>query len=358
MSNNLIIHRYPTTTDASLQAWNAADQLILNYIYEGQINPLHALIFNDRFGYLTCHLAEHIPLVISNYRSQEKAILQNMSTNHLGKPHFLNALEKNAVPSSLGIIKIPKSMDLFRLQLHQLCDQLTDDGQVICGFMTKYFTPQIVKIAEVYFEQVTQTKAWKKARLMILSGKKAKPEWPILEQINWQEQTLSQYRGVFSSGHIDYATQFFLEHLQIHNEDQTILDLASGNGVIAKFIRDKSPLATIHLVDDSWLAVASSKLNLKEDNHHFHYNDTLDDIEDGSLDLIVSNPPFHFDFETNTEITFSLFSQAKQKLKPGSRFELVANRHLPYKPFLEKLFKHVMIVTQNNNFIIYSCLNR
>lgn len=343
--------------DASLQAWNAADQLILSHIQEEQINAFHSLIFNDRFGYLAGHLSENAPQVISNYRSQEKAILQNLSDNHLGKPNFVDALVISATPSSLGILKVPKSMDLFQLQLHQLYDQLNSDATVICGFMTKYFTPQMVKIAEIYFDNVYQTKAWKKARLMILSDRKSKPEWPILEQITWREQTFSQYRGVFSSGHIDYATQFFLEHLKIHEGDETILDLASGNGVIAKFVRDLAPLATIHLVDDSWLAVESSKLNLKEGNHHFHYNDTLEDIEDHSLDLIVSNPPFHFDFETNIEITFSLFSQAKQKLKSGGRFELVANRHLPYKPFLEKLFKQVMIVTQNNNFIIYRSLN-
>lgn len=345
--------RYPPSRDPSLKAWNAADDLILHSLKEEDIDATNVTIFNDRFGYLTCHLHASKPQVVGNYKSQEKAILQNLAHNQLTNTSFVDPLLNNATNTSLGITKIPKSLDLFRLYLQQLHSKLNEGGTVICGFMTKYFTPQLIKIAEEYFENVTQTKAWKKARLMILSGKKILPQLEVLERFEWDNKTYAQYLGVFSSGHIDYATQFFLEHLKITDSDQNILDLASGNGVIACYTREQNPDAAIHLVDDSWLAVESSKLNLTNGENHFHFNDTLDDILNESLDLVVSNPPFHFDFEPNIEITYSLFSQVRFKLKPGGRFELVANRHLPYKPFLEKIFSKVEVLSQNNQFIIY-----
>lgn len=347
------ILRYPPTKDRSLKAWNAADELILSYIQETEADRSNVIICNDRFGYLTCQLHFSKPQIVVNYKSQEKAVVQNLTSNHFTRPDFVDPLLSKATNTSLGIIKIPKSLDLFKLFLHQLHNKLNEDGIVICGFMTKYFTPQLIKIAEEYFENVTQTKAWKKARLMILSGKKILPKVNILEGYEWNNDTYKQYLGVFSAGHIDYATQFFLEHLQISDSDQNILDLASGNGVIAKQIREKKIDATIYLVDDSWLALESSKLNLTTGENYFHFNDTLDNIEDNSLDLIVSNPPFHFEFEPNIEITLSLFFQAKEKLRNGGHFQLVANRHLPYRPFLQKLFGTVEIIIQNDHFIIY-----
>lgn len=348
------IKRYPPTRDKSLKAWNAADELILRYIQEEDLTAHSPILINDRFGYLTCHLFEHQPQVVVNYRSQEKAIEVNLKNNLLSSVDFAAPLLSNVASTELGIIKIPKSMDLFRLCLHQLHKKLEDNGVVICGFMTKYFTPQLIKISGEYFENVEQTKAWKKARLMVLSRKKSLPELNILNSFEWNGQLYQQYLGVFSAGHIDYATQFFLENLEVKSEDQNILDLASGNGVIGKYVREQNSDAAIYLTDDSWLAIESSKLNLTDGNNLFHYNNTLEDMKDDSFDLVLSNPPFHFDFEPNIEVTKTLFAEVKSKLKIGGRFEMVANRHLPYKPFLDSLFSKVEIAKQNKNFIVYS----
>ena len=70
------------------------------------------------------------------------------------------------------LIKIPKSLDLFRFQLDQLHESLKEDTLVICAFMTKYFSAQILKIAEDYFELCEQSIAWKKSRLLFLKKKR------------------------------------------------------------------------------------------------------------------------------------------------------------------------------------------
>ena len=106
---------------------------------------------------------------------------------------------------------------------------------------------------------------------------------------------------MFSAKEIDQATQFFINNLQVEENTKEVLDLAAGNGVLGYIIQKQLPNCKIHLIDDFYLAIESAKLNLKGENVCFHYNDTLKEIEENSIDLVVSNPPFHFEYETNIE---------------------------------------------------------
>ena len=177
----------------------------------------------------------------------------------------------------------------------------------------------------------------------------------FLNTISFNNEEITQYFGVFSSKHIDYATQFLIENLEPPEQLETVLDLASGNGILAKEVHKQFPDAEYHLVDDSQLAVESSKLNLEGEKIHFYHNNNLEDIASNSLDYIVSNPPFHVEYEIDISLPLRLFRAAEKKLKPEGKFQLVANTHLNYKPHLEKIFKKVEIVYDNDKFTVYSC---
>lgn len=352
------ITRYPTTENRSLQAWNAADEYLLQYLDTLNIvNPTIA-IYNDRFGFLSCVLHAHRPISNFNYRSQLKAIQKNHDANQLelhpnSKAAFNIPLRKKV---NIVLLKIPKSFDLFRFQLLHASHHLEEGGIILCGFMTKYFSPKMLEIANEFFEKIEQSKALKKARVMLLQKTKNVESFPIVHAIPYKELIFKQYFGVFSSKNIDYASQFFIEHLEVKKEDNRILDLACGNGILAKMIRLQSPNCEIHLVDDSYMAIDSAKLNLEDRERTFFYcNDCLEDYEDVFFDFIVSNPPFHFEYETNIEVSLRLFQEAKRCLKKDGRFQLVANRHLNYKTHLIKLFQTVRVIAENQKFIIYEC---
>jgi 16S rRNA G1207 methylase RsmC len=354
--NEYEITRYPSSTNKSLIAWNSADELILNYISENEVDASNSIIYNDHFGFLTTFLNEFSPKVVIESKSQEKAILQNINKNEINSNsiELLTPFEKLEFNPKLVIIKIPKSMDLFRYYLEQLAEILDENATVICGFMTKYFTPQILEVANEYFYEIEQTKAVKKSRLLILKNVKSK-----LKEINVTEiklndsEILKQYPGVFSSKNIDYATQFLIENMNLREADSKIMDLASGNGIIAYEMNKKKPNCEIHLVDNSFLAIESSKLNLIGSNFHFHYSDNLDEFEENYFDFIISNPPFHFEHETNIEIAISLFEQSVKLLKNDGHLQVVANKHLNYKTHLTKLFSKVEFTAENEKFIIY-----
>lgn len=354
--------RYPETTNKSLRAWSAAEEYVLLKLEELERNLGKIAIYNDRFGFLSCILNEHKPLVVVERKSQQRSIEQNMDLNKLQWDREQQCSPLSELPEKVdvGIINIPKTMDLFELYLNHLSRSLSEDGMVICSFMTKYFSPQMLSIAGDYFEEVEQSLARKKSRLLILKNKTKRPQKELIHTIPFAfeeegREQLQQYFGVFSSGNIDYATQFLIGHLTLKEGDNKVMDLASGNGVIARAIQLKDPEIEIHLMDDSLLAVESSKLNLDPVNTHFHWNDTLKDFEANSFDLVVSNPPFHFGHETNIEVTLELFKGVAKVLKPEARFICVANQHLNYKTHLDKIFKGVEVMAQNKKYILYSC---
>ncbi|RLD40126.1 MAG: hypothetical protein DRI86_15835 [Bacteroidetes bacterium] len=355
-------NRFPFTKNKSLQAWNAADELIVSY-HKEKDNNLQAAIINDRFGYLSCHLNNLKPICIIDFKSQKLAIEYNLKENDfiISEDDFVNPL--SAFPNKVkqAIIKIPKSMELYSLYLEQICENSDDDIEVTAGFMTKYFNKQMIEIAKEYFEEVEQSKAKKKARLIFMKGKKAITKHELINKVKINEKLyLKQYYGVFASSKIDVATRYLLENIHVNKAELQIMDLASGNGVIANHINElyKSKnweLPQLHLVDDSFLAIESSKLNFEGDNIHFYQDANMESISEESMDMIISNPPFHFEHEENTEISLNLFRKSILVLKTGGRMIVVYNRHLNYIPFLKSIFSNTKIVAESNRFVVVEC---
>jgi len=359
----LNIQRYPKTNNKSLVAWNAADEYLLSYFQKQEYKNPNILLQGDRFGFLACHLATYNPTSVITYKSQEKAISQNIISNNLNlsESAFISPLDNCSSEINIALLKIPKSLGLFRLYLYQLSRIKNKELVVLAAFMTKHFSKQMLSIALDFFEEVEQSLAWKKSRILILKKPRTFVENSITSSIKLDEnEEIKQYFGVFAANNVDYATQFLLENTSIKESDERILDLASGNGIIAyniyqKYNANKWQQPELHLLDDSFLAVESSKLNLKDENTYFHYDDNMDSFDDEYFDLIITNPPFHFEYEINTEISVGFFKQAKRCLKSNGRFVLVFNRHLPYKVLLRRVFQEVRLVQENSKFVVLEC---
>ncbi len=350
------LKRYPATEDKSLRAWSNAELLVLDYVKDKDAENIH--LFNDRFGVWNCVLNDKKLTTIWTYASQQKAISQNLTLNNLSPDFDCRTPLDNLLNVDLALIKIPKSLELFELFLQQIHKSANENTEVVCGFMTKYFSASYLKVAEQYFEIVTQSKAWKKSRLLILKKPKTKVDYKkLINEISWKN-TLQQYYGVFSSGKVDIGTQFLLENIQFKSDELNVIDVASGNGVIACEIVKQNSEVSVTLVDDFNLAIASSKLNLINEKVNFICADTLGDLKEASFDLAISNPPFHFEHENNIEVALSLFKGVKNCLKPNGRFVLVANSHLNYKTHLNKMFNEVSVLKQNKKFDIIECIKK
>lgn len=342
-----------------MQAWNAADELMMQYFNDLNTQKSICAIYHDQFGYLTCHLANKKPLVIINLNSQQKAIEKNSSRLglELSSKQLKNPLETIETPIDLVMMKMPKSLDLFELYLQQMQRSAQKDATVVIGFMTRNFTKQSLQIAEKYFEELEQSKAKKKARLLLLKKPKPSFQKELIREIKLNEQiSLKQHYGIFSANHIDYASQFLIEHLKVNDDDHRILDIGCGNGILALKAQEQNPSAELYLTEDNYLALESAKLNLGDSPFtHYYFSDDLQVFSGDFFPLVISNPPFHFEYENNIEITLRLFEETHRVLTVGGRFLMVANRHLNYAVHLKKIFNKVMTLAENDRFIVCEC---
>ncbi len=71
------------------------------------------------------------------------------------------------------------------------------------------------------------------------------------------------------------------------------------------------------------------------------------------FDLIVTNPPFHDEYQTDISVSLDLFLQATERLSASGYLVVVANRHLNYLTHLRRYFDEVTTVAENEKFIVY-----
>lgn len=353
------LQRYPATTNRSLLPFAAADELLLEW-YDEQAPPTaRVTVAHDRFGSLAACLGAPLQF-IGLFHSQETALALNAGEDVLAKLTVTGLLEEWE-PSDYYLLRLPKSLDLLELYLLKAALSARPGARLAVGFMTRHFSPRLLEIAGRYAENVRQSRARKKARLLFLEGLRAPDGATIpIRELHYEGRSYRQFPGVFSGAHIDYATQLLLRHWQDLDladlpESATILDLACGNGIIGAELLGRYTKASLVATDDSALAVASARLNLPEQRVRVLYHHRLDFLADNAIDLVVTNPPFHFGYENNIEVSLDLFRQSRRVLRPGGRLIIVANRHLNYGTHLQKLFPRVDRVMETHKFVIYVC---
>ncbi|MCG8452899.1 MAG: methyltransferase [Spirochaetales bacterium] len=392
--SSYILQRFPPTDNHSLKAVSAADQHLLNWCAgelkdHPQIPHLHGvpLVLHDRFGALSIPLAggRKVLRTLILSQSQEHSIKANLEENHIAENHcqferpfsnnsipFEREIHPPSLPSMLApwaMIRIPKSLELWEFYLEYLVKNLHPEGLVGAGFMTKYFTPKLLKIAQKYFHHVHQGQAWKKSRILFLSHpKEIREEQSLITIERKGTSCLQQLPGVFSSQKVDDATTFLLETFHKYEnlcpKHGRILDLGCGNGVIAQELSKLAPNAEIHGMDDQWLAVLSAQFNCS-DSIQLHWEHSpfalgcslAGEPQSGvpwspPFQMIVTNPPFHLEHEIDLSLPLRLFFESRRILEPGGSLIVVGNRHLNYSTHLQKAFASCRVLRQNKKFEI------
>jgi len=123
-----------------------------------------------------------------------------------------------------------------------------------------------------------------------------------------------------------------------------------------------NPEATIHFVDESYMAVASAESNFNrafpERSALFKVTDCLNGITLDSCDLILNNPPFHQQNTIGDFIAWQMFTESKAVLKQGGELWVIGNRHLNYHAKLKRLLGNCSTVASNNKFVILKTVKR
>ncbi len=362
------LRRLPYRKNELLQAWDAADEYVLNYLADKPIpEGANLVILNDSFGALATALSVYRPSAISDSWLSQQATRHNFSLNGIADEQ-LSLLDSLALPAA-GIdyllIKIPKTLALLEYQLHRLRPLLTADCQVMAAGMVKSLPATAWKLLERLIGPTTPSLAVKKARLIFasLDQNMQLPEnpYPVRYSLENTELQICNHANVFSRDSLDIGSRFLLQHLP-HNADyRDFIDLGCGNGVVGLLLAGQNPQARLRFVDESFMAIASAQENFtaayeNRREAEFIVGDCLSDFPVNSADCIVCNPPFHQQHVIGDQIASQMFQQAHKVLRKGGELRVIGNRHLNYHLNLKKLFGNCRQVAANSKFVIFSSI--
>ncbi|EEF3813965.1 23S rRNA (guanine(1835)-N(2))-methyltransferase RlmG [Salmonella enterica subsp. diarizonae] len=365
---SLTLKRFPQTDDVNpLLAWEAADEYLLQQLDETEIRG-PVLILNDTFGALSCALAEHSPYSIGDSYLSELGTRENLRHNGIAESSvtFLDSTADYPQAPGIVLIKVPKTLALLEQQLRALRKVVTAHTRIIAGAKARDIHTSTLELFEKVLGPTTTTLAWKKARLINCTFSNpqlaAAPQtlsWK-LEDTGW---TIHNHANVFSRTGLDIGARFFMQHLP-ENLDGEIVDLGCGNGVIGLSLLAKNPQVNVVFVDESPMAVDSSRLNVETnlpeafERCEFMINNALSGVEPFRFNAVFCNPPFHQKHALTDNIAWEMFHHARRCLKINGELYIVANRHLDYFHKLKKIFGNCATIATNNKFVILKAVKQ
>lgn len=349
--------RWPVQRDDPLRAWDTADQYLLEAVAD---RPGRLLVFNDRFGALTVPLAGRAPTVWSDSHLTRLALAANLEANgqEIDACVFVPASETPAGPFDLVIARFPKSLAFWEDSLLRLRPLLAPAAAVIAGGMIKHTPRRAFELMERIVGPTRTSEGWKKARLAeaTLAARDGLPDRvpDTTYALDGHPVTLDNGPNVFARDHLDVGTRTLLPLLPSGGLG-AMVDLGCGNGALAIALARRNPQATVLGVDESYQAVASARANaaragLEAPRVTFTVADGLSELADASVDLVVTNPPFHQDRNVGDAVAWAMFREAARTLIIGGRLLVVGNRHLAHGRRLVRLFGAVDVLAELGKF--------
>lgn len=368
---SLELDRYPPTTNPTLQPHDTADLYLLQRLSENPAEEGPVLVINDTFGVLACALAKGFPNrgVHSWGDSQLARLGLQANLQHNGLPAdavvFFHSQEVPSASYSRVLIRVPKSLALLEDQLARLRPLLTPNAQILAGAMIKHLPHSAGDLLARYIGPYQASLGWKKARLLVgeldPALQPAQPNLSTRYALADSSFELVNLPGVFSREKLDNGTRALLATLPTGQEEGLVVDLGCGNGALGIMAAQLNPEARLLFVDESYAAIACAKENwskaFPDRDAGFEVSDGLTDVNPGSADLILCNPPFHQQQAVGDEMARRLFEQSLEALKPTGSLMVVGNRHLGYHVKLRTWFSKVEQLSGNPKFVVLKAAN-
>lgn len=353
------LERWRAAPRSPLRAWDAADEYVLHHVAEAGVDGSSWLVHNDAFGALACALAPRSPLSVGDSWTAFAAARRNAESNGLAisDDRQRSPLEAGDEPVDVAIVKVPKSLALLEDQLHRLRPRLHAGSVLLGAGMARHIHTSTVELFERVIGPTSTSLARKKARLIHTSLDAALDVGPNPYPTQFDlptGETVTNHANVFSRDRLDVGTRLLLDHLP--DAEGRVVDVGCGSGIIALRMAPLNPGVSLVLRDDSFHAVASAAATLADAGvaADIAAGDGLDGIDDASVDVVVSNPPFHDDHSVGDEVAWSIFTGARRVLRPGGELRIVGNRHLDYHVKLKRIFGNVDTVASTPKFVVLS----
>ncbi len=360
----LQLERFPPIIDDPLQAFDAADELLVS---QHQLPAGECWILNDHFGAIAAGIRANEPerplQWVNDSFVAHQALAQNLDLNQLEaieQPQAqVDQLEGRPAPAGV-IIKLPRNLRLLSSQLDWLNQHLPHGTPIVIGARQKDMPSTLPELTRALLDNIQPSRAQKKARLLYgQSSARGSDQQPL---ISWYceplDQTIHNLPNTYGSQRLDIGARLLLEHLP--QSKGLVVDLGCGNGVLTVAMAKRNPDCEFIATDESWQGLAACKLNTEayQDRIEYIWNDCLSGIDGGTADLVLCNPPFHQQQAVTDHIAWQMFRDAKRILKVGGRLRIVGNRHLAYHVKLTRLFGGYETIASNAKFVVLEAQKR
>ena len=186
-------------------------------------------------------------------------------------------------------------------------------------------------------------------------------EWMALDAlVEIAEGAYFSRPGLFAWDRVDPASALLVSVLPA-SITGAVADLGAGYGYLGCEVLRRCPgVEVIDLYEAEGRALQAAHRNVaramearsKPARSEVIWHDVRTGLN-RSYDAIVSNPPFHQGRADQPELGQAFIAAAAGALKPGGRFWLVANRHLPYEATLLSRFHHVVVRAEQAGFKVF-----
>ncbi|MFJ9812349.1 methyltransferase [Streptomyces sp. NPDC101158] len=371
--------RFPEDPRDQLRAWDAADEYLLNHLAEtGTDLSGTVAVVGDRWGALVTALAAAGPgelVQISDSYLGRSATAENLARSGAGAAEVRLSTTQDPPPERVDVllVRVPKSLALLEDQLHRLAPAVHENTVVVGTGMVKEIHTSTLALFERILGTTRTSLAVKKARLVHTTPEVreagANP-WPYRYDLpadapaGLAGRTVVNQAGVFCADRLDIGTRFFLRNLPRGLGRSRVVDLGCGNGVVGLAVALAEPEAELLFTDESYQAVASAEENFAAHAGNggrkadFLVGDGLADLAPGSVDLVLSNPPFHSHQATTDRTARRMFADARRALRPGGELRVVGNRHLGYHATLRRIFGGCELVASDPKFVVLRAVKR
>jgi len=357
------LRRYPPTKDRSLRAFDAADQLVLGEVGADLTSGDRVLVVNDSFGGLAVPLAgagAEVTVWTDSVLS-EMAIRQNLRSNVLTEAVMVPSTSLPGARFDVVIVKVPKTLAFLEAQLVGLRSCIDNDTRVVGAGMVKHIHTSTLDIFTKVIGPTVTSLAKKKARLILPTFDRNLAPFPPADARYTTDQGVEcvSRANVFSHRKLDIGTRLLLEQLPIVANGATVVDLGCGNGVLGTSLGRTFHEGSVTFCDISHAAISSAEAtwasNLGDDSRaRFLAGDLASDVADGSVDVVLVNPPFHDQHVIGDETAGRMFVDARRILRDGGELRVIGNRHLGYHKRLKAIFGNLDTVASTPKFVVLS----
>ncbi|MDP9391108.1 MAG: methyltransferase, partial [Actinomycetota bacterium] len=359
------LRRAPDVEAPDLVAVDATDRLLLDESADllAGCRPGELAVVDDNYGALTLGAAAlhgatevrvHQDLLVG-----ELALARNAERTGLAGCYRQLTLGADLVDGArVVLVQAPKGLEALREIAEVVAASARPDVTLLVGGRVKHMTHAMNDVLGASLTNVSATLARQKSRLLVARGPRPGPSsFPRRQEHPDLELTICAHGAAFAGTKIDIGTRALLGSLQrTVPTASTALDLGCGTGVLAAVLARRRPELAVVAVDQSAAAVASATATAAANGLAGRIRVVRDDaaasLPDGSVDLVVCNPPFHQGTTVVTTAAERLFAAAGRVLRPGGELWTVYNSALRHKATLTRLVGPTHVVDRTPKFTV------